>query len=43
MTEKTTPIQVEESKQPTDEKEGDKMQDRELAQQIEQIVEATDM
>ena len=36
-------IQVEESKQPTVEEEGEQMWDWELAQQIQQLIEVTDM
>ena len=43
MTEKTTPIQVDESEKLTIEEEGEQMQDWELAQQIEKINEVTNM
>lgn len=43
MKEKNVPIQAEESEYPVDEEEGEHVQVRELAQQIEKIVEAMDM
>lgn len=43
MIEQTTPIQVEELEQPKTKEEGEQMQDRELAQQIEKLVEVTNM
>lgn len=43
MIEKTSSIQVDDSKQPTTEEEGEQMQDREISQQIEKLIEVTDM
>ena len=43
MVEQTVPIQVEESEQLAAEEEGEKMQDRDLAQQIQQLIEVMDM
>jgi len=43
MTKKIAPVQVEELEQLSDEEEGEQVKFRELAQQIEQMVEATDM
>lgn len=43
MKEETMSIQVDESEQPSAKKEGERMQDQELSQQIEQLIEVTDM
>ena len=43
MIEKTMPIQVDELEQPVAEEEGEKMQDQKLSQQVEKLIEATDM
>ncbi len=43
ITQQTIPIQVEESKQLTTEEEGEQKHDRELTEQIEKLIEVTDM
>ena len=43
MIEKTTQIQVETTEQPVDDEQGEQVQVWELAQQVEQLVEETNM